>query len=201
MKRNTPSADDTTCRAPTETPSQTDHSTPLDRPRRRRLLQAITAAGATSAALPDRWSRPVVDSVLLPAHAQATPTDNCEITCTTEIYEVILLRRVIDVAQGLTQPPFLRVIIGQGVLRVDRTVVGNCVSLNGAQTSSSFSGSTSDFTAYTAYISSTGTQSTITSIGSFTGPTNRDLTLSFFPTDTGQTEFNLFSRTTNTQGC
>jgi hypothetical protein len=43
---------------------------------RRRLLKALTAGGAgaaiTAKLLPASWTRPVVDSVLLPAHAQAT---------------------------------------------------------------------------------------------------------------------------------
>jgi hypothetical protein len=42
---------------------------------KRRLLRAVTlgaAAAATTKVLPARWSRPVVDSAVLPAHAQAT---------------------------------------------------------------------------------------------------------------------------------
>lgn len=44
-------------------------------PARRRLLKALGGAGGTIAAgkvLPEKWTRPVVESVLLPAHAQAT---------------------------------------------------------------------------------------------------------------------------------
>lgn len=54
-----------------------DHSEAL--PSRRRLLKAIgggTAAGATL--LPGRWSKPVVDAVLLPAHAQTSRPCNVE---------------------------------------------------------------------------------------------------------------------------
>lgn len=40
-------------------------------PGRRRLIMAIAAAGA-AVSLPARWTRPIVDAVLLPAHAQAT---------------------------------------------------------------------------------------------------------------------------------
>jgi hypothetical protein len=43
---------------------------------RRRLLMALAAGGAgatvTAKLLPARWTRPAIDSVLLPAHAQAT---------------------------------------------------------------------------------------------------------------------------------
>lgn len=44
-------------------------------PRRRRLLGALTVGGGvlTARILPDHWIRPVVDSVLLPAHAQTSP--------------------------------------------------------------------------------------------------------------------------------
>lgn len=53
---------------------------PLDNPRqhaRRRLLKALGGAGGAFAAgrsLPEHWTRPAVDAVLLPAHAQATGT-------------------------------------------------------------------------------------------------------------------------------
>jgi hypothetical protein len=46
-------------------------------PGRRSLFKALAGAGAAAAAavaLPQRWTQPVVDSVLLPAHAQATST-------------------------------------------------------------------------------------------------------------------------------
>lgn len=44
-------------------------------PARRQLLKALAGAGGVFAAgksLPEKWMRPVVDAVLLPAHAQAT---------------------------------------------------------------------------------------------------------------------------------
>jgi hypothetical protein len=39
---------------------------------RRKLLKKLAAGGVVGAALPAVWSRPVIDSVLLPAHAQTT---------------------------------------------------------------------------------------------------------------------------------
>lgn len=42
---------------------------------RRRMLKGIAASGAVIAGqevLPDKWSKPLVDAVVLPAHAQAT---------------------------------------------------------------------------------------------------------------------------------
>jgi len=56
-----------------------DMSTPTTaaepKPGRRRLLKALAGAGgvfATGALLPERWTRPVVESIIVPAHAQAT---------------------------------------------------------------------------------------------------------------------------------
>ena len=56
-----------------------DMSTPKaavePKPGRRRLLKVLAGAGgvfATGALLPERWTRPVVESILVPAHAQAT---------------------------------------------------------------------------------------------------------------------------------
>jgi hypothetical protein len=44
---------------------------------RRKLLTALGAGGvvATQATLPGTWSKPVVETLMLPAHAQTTPTD------------------------------------------------------------------------------------------------------------------------------
>jgi|GEM_PF-5398495 len=45
------------------------------KPGRRRLLKALAGAGgvfATGALLPERWTRPMVESIIVPAHAQAT---------------------------------------------------------------------------------------------------------------------------------
>lgn len=59
-----------------------DHDNPLtesrgeeQRPARRKLLKSIAIGGGAAAlgkTLPEQWSKPVVDSVLVPAHAQAT---------------------------------------------------------------------------------------------------------------------------------
>ena len=46
------------------------------KPARRKVLKTIAAGGGAVAlgkSLPEQWSKPVVDSVLVPAHAQATP--------------------------------------------------------------------------------------------------------------------------------
>jgi len=41
--------------------------------RRRRLLGKIAVGGVAAAAIPMKWSKPVVDTVLLPVHAQTSP--------------------------------------------------------------------------------------------------------------------------------
>ena len=57
--------------------------------RRRGLLGVISAVGGVGATkLPEQWTRPVVDSVLLPAHAQSTE-EVCEVTCTSFVLNLI----------------------------------------------------------------------------------------------------------------
>ncbi len=137
---------------PPESGNQHDTS-PGTRNHRRRLLQAVTAAGLGGAAtLPTQWSRPVVDSVLLPAHAQATPDPFvCEVRCTrfqSDYYEV-----------GLN---------GIGGYIITEEV--HCVSQNGAVSSSSGStlttiaGGTTPPTAFSQFTSFTGTFSTIATL-------------------------------------
>lgn len=49
---------------------------------RRTLIKAL--AGGTVAGgvlLPARWTKPVVDTVLMPAHAQVSPGQNCNVDC------------------------------------------------------------------------------------------------------------------------
>lgn len=52
---------------------------------RRRLLRSLGAVGVTIMAVPQRWVQPVVESVLLPAHAQtiedSADTDNSSSPC------------------------------------------------------------------------------------------------------------------------
>jgi len=59
--------------------AESSSNTEAKRAKRRALLGAISGAGMIGAAkLPGQWARPVVDHVLLPAHAQASP---CVFTC------------------------------------------------------------------------------------------------------------------------
>src|SRR5450755_4485512 len=44
------------------------------RPDRRRVLKVVTVGGiATTLALPGKWTKPIVKSVIVPAHAAASP--------------------------------------------------------------------------------------------------------------------------------
>lgn len=46
---------------------------------RRRIIKRLIAGGgitATAHLLPDKWSKPVIESVVLPAHAQSSPSDD-----------------------------------------------------------------------------------------------------------------------------
>ena len=74
---------------------------------RRRLLTGGVAAGVTAPFIPSSWTRPLVESVLLPAHAQTSPDDEgcrddvfpgCEICCTagTGSQSTALVRLVED---------------------------------------------------------------------------------------------------------
>jgi hypothetical protein len=51
--------------------------------KRRTLLAAIAMTGAAKEVLPHKWSRPVVDALILPAHAQASP-NACQETSTID---------------------------------------------------------------------------------------------------------------------
>ena len=80
--------------------SESMENTTPSKAKRRALLGAISTAGVVGAAkLPGQWTRPVVDHVLLPAHAATTDdtgaagsgvstfittvTSNCVVTCTS----------------------------------------------------------------------------------------------------------------------
>ena len=47
---------------------------------RRKLLAIIGVGGVAAVAIPSRWSKPIIDSVILPAHAQ---TSMCTADATT----------------------------------------------------------------------------------------------------------------------
>lgn len=42
------------------------------KPGRRRLLKALVIGGTAAAVLPEKWVKPVVDTVIVPAHAQGS---------------------------------------------------------------------------------------------------------------------------------
>jgi hypothetical protein len=53
-------------------------------PTRRRVLQSLGIGGAVLAiGLPTRWTRPVVESIIVPAHAAASPVRSTSSTTST----------------------------------------------------------------------------------------------------------------------
>lgn len=63
-----------TARPKANTPVSRSQSPQRYAQRRRRLLQSLAISGAavSTRAIPEKWSRPILDTTLLPAHAQAT---------------------------------------------------------------------------------------------------------------------------------
>lgn len=63
-----------------EAPSPVDHDPREGEsgvPARRRLLQVLLGAGVITSGqmLPERWIKPVIESISLPAHAQTSPPE------------------------------------------------------------------------------------------------------------------------------
>jgi len=60
---------------------------------RRKLIQALAASGVVVSAklIPEKWGKPVVDSVALPAHAQTTePTESDRCTLGINVPDIVL---------------------------------------------------------------------------------------------------------------
>ena len=55
--------------------TETEDKIQLDSTKKRRALLASIATAGAASALPTEWKKPVVDSILLPAHGQMSPTD------------------------------------------------------------------------------------------------------------------------------
>lgn len=130
-----------------------------DLARRRRLLRAI--AGGSMVSLPQHWSRPVVDSVLLPAHAQASaPQDvvehRCGVTCTSAVDEFWLLGNA-----GFPALPSL------GVIGLTRTAAFRCQDTDGMTSESVTSNFTSYVLAFEFLSTQPGTLSTAATLSVF----------------------------------
>jgi hypothetical protein len=79
---------------------------------RRKLLKSIAAGSGAIVAgksLPESWSRPVVDSVMLPAHAETSPGQNLTGSYTTQVDVTLgdsnLLDTLIPTAQASIVTP------------------------------------------------------------------------------------------------
>lgn len=72
---------------------------------RRLVLKSIVTGGAvtTTKTLPDKWTRPITDSVLMPAHAQASPTGPVTLAC--RVLDVDSVPQADGDADGLSFDP------------------------------------------------------------------------------------------------
>lgn len=80
---------------------------------RRRLMKSLAATGgifATAKLLPDSWTRPVVDSVTLPAHAQSSPGETPSLV--TGAFTTGVLGRNDDSILDLVVPTAHALIVG-----------------------------------------------------------------------------------------
>lgn len=59
-------------------------------PSRRKLLRNTLLATGTAAVLPASWTKPVVDSILLPAHAMTSAQSICEIAQSTGVHTTLV---------------------------------------------------------------------------------------------------------------
>ena len=69
---------------------------------RRKLLKTLTATGAAATVIPAVWSKPLVESVILPAHAQTTTFDELRFQGAVGIGNASLLESVIGTAHAAT---------------------------------------------------------------------------------------------------
>ncbi len=133
--------------------------------------------------LPQHWSRPVVDSVLLPAHAQASaPLDGvehrCGVTCTSAVDEFWLLGNV-----GFQGLPSL------GVIGLTRTAALRCQDTGGMSSESVTTNFTSYILAFEFLSTQPGTLSTAATLSAFAD------------TGTSTTTVSLNSQSTLNSGC
>lgn len=56
-------------------------ATERETPARRKIMKSLAAGGAVVATLPAKWTTPLVDSVVVPAHAGSSPADGCGPPC------------------------------------------------------------------------------------------------------------------------
>jgi len=71
----------------TDTPADAPSENPVETPGRRNLLKTLAAGGAAVAFLPAQWTRPVVGTTVLPAHA-ATTCGNCSATTIDTMFDI-----------------------------------------------------------------------------------------------------------------
>jgi hypothetical protein len=100
--------------------------------RRRKLLKSIAAGSGAIVAgksLPESWSRPVVDSVMLPAHAETSPQTPIPIVCGPSSLTASSVYFSVDVNTGACALSSTPVPDPDGAMRLDPAGGGN-ISIN-----------------------------------------------------------------------
>jgi len=96
---------------------------------RRKILETATAGTAIGIILPKAWIKPIVESVILPAHAQASTSESfsCEITGSPNV----------QIFSGSSTGPFIYTITNTGTEDLTNTSggIGNVTSGVGFSTS------------------------------------------------------------------
>lgn len=114
---------------------------------KRKSLKALTALGVGVAATPSAWKKPIVNSIVLPAHAQTSDTDIPAVTNGPPVGENFTVDAladtavIIDLAPRVSDPdgdPITITIIGSGVL-VGSAVVDSVSLTSPMQISASIS--------------------------------------------------------------
>ena len=103
-------------------------STEQIKPTRRELLKGVMGAGALSIALPDSWAKPIVNAVLLPAHAQTSACPEMVIGNVTfgpqsGTPTPAVCRATFDVLSGDPAIPLNIISITNGPLGADVTII------------------------------------------------------------------------------
>ena len=163
-----------------QNPSQNGEHKDVNKSRRRALVASITAAGA--AGLPSEWKRPVVDSILLPAHAQTSVTGTSSFT--TQITTSFTTIAGIFCEDGeIVDQSVTTLSSGTNIIWTvddDRTSFADCTDGFGGQTSTTATTGGFTFSGFASATTDVPTNGTFSSISStFTDGTTSGTSSSF----------------------
>lgn len=113
----------------------TDDDSRLDAPQRRGALKRLAAGGAAAgvlATLPSRWTRPVVESVALPAHAQTSPSDDGDFFTTGPIMSSVTTDESYELAGASSRAGWMSWVIPNAQAQVQPacTLCDVCARIN-----------------------------------------------------------------------